>query len=120
MWYADDSAAVGKLESAYQWWEILNQASPSLGYFVNPSKLTKDEHLTRAKSLFQDSEVNITTQGRPYLGAPLGSTKFVECFIFDKANHWIEVIDSLSGITKSQAHAALAVYMCISMVLSTK
>ena len=112
-----------QLANSSRWWEILNQVGPSLGYFVRPSKtwlLTKDEHLARAKSaaLFQGSEVNITTQGGPYIfGAPLGSTKFVEGFISSKVNHWIGVVDSLSGIATSQPHAALAAYT--STALST-
>ena len=114
VWYADDSSAAGTLDAVYQWWKTLNVVGPAFGYFVNPSKtwlLTKTEHLARAKTLFQDTDVNITTQGRPYLGAPQGSTEYIESFVSDKVNCWIEMIESLSEIAKSQPHAALAAYI---------
>ena len=48
---------------------------PAFGYFANAAKtwlLTKDKFLNQAKILFQDTQVNITSYGRPYLGAALG------------------------------------------------
>ena len=65
VWYVDDCSAAGTLDAVYQWWKTLNVVDPAFGYFINPSKtwlLTNTEHLARAKSLFQDMDVNITTQ----------------------------------------------------------
>ena len=39
-----------------------------------------------ARDLFKDTDVNITTEGKPYLGAPLGSQQYVEEFIWSKLN----------------------------------
>ena len=111
VWYADDSSAVGSLESISLWWKSLKQCGPLSGYFTNPSKtwlLTKAEHLEKAETLFRDTGVNITTQGRPYLGAPIGSSDYVHSFVSNKINCWIEEISVLSDIALSQPHAALA------------
>ena len=38
VWYADDSAAIGKLAQLREWWDKLATDGPSFGYFANPSK----------------------------------------------------------------------------------
>ena len=48
----------------------------------------KEKFLDKAKILFQDTQVNITTHGRPYLGAALGSKEFVDHYISDSVNSW--------------------------------
>ena len=37
-WYADDSAASGKLEQLKSWWEALKELGPEYGYSPNASK----------------------------------------------------------------------------------
>ena len=37
VWFADDSAAGGKLEAVYKWWKELLQVGPKYGYFANSS-----------------------------------------------------------------------------------
>ena len=81
VWYADDSAALGSLEHLHSWWDRLTTEGPSCGYFVNPSKtwlVTKDSHLQNAVKTFAGSGVNITPNGRPYLGAAVCSPDFIE------------------------------------------
>ena len=48
----------------------------------------------------------ITSDGRPHLGAPVGTTEYVEKFTMDKIDCWISEIDKLSSVTISQPHAA--------------
>ena len=72
--YFANATATGSLHSICQWWNHLVSAGPAFGYFANASKtwlLTKEEHLDHARSLFQGTLVNITTHGRPHLGAAL-------------------------------------------------
>ena len=113
VWYADDSSAAGSLDSISLWWKSLQHHGPLFGYFINPSKtwlLTKAEHLDKAEALFQNTQVNITTQGRPYLGAPLGNPDYVQSFVSNKVNSWMEEINVLSDVALSQPHAALAAF----------
>ena len=37
-WYADDSAAGGKLSKLKQWWDLLSSVGPCYGYFPNATK----------------------------------------------------------------------------------
>ena len=88
-------------------------AGPAFGYFANASKtwlLTKEEHLDQARSLFQGTQVNITTRGRPHLGAALGSTEFIDQFVTDKVNQWMQEICILSDIADAQPHVAHAAF----------
>lgn len=37
-WFADDSAACGKLQTIRDWWKKLCQLEPAFGYYLNASK----------------------------------------------------------------------------------
>ena len=42
-WYADDSAAAGRLINIKAWWDTLNQLGPKYGYFPNPVLFIKNQ-----------------------------------------------------------------------------
>ena len=84
VWYTDDSAALGKISSIRQWWDTLTTCGPSFGYFPNSMKIwliVKESFLPVAKALFSETNINITMEGHPYLGAPLGSQQYIEGFV---------------------------------------
>ena len=111
VWYADDSAAVGKLSNILHWWRALSSHGPAFGYFVNNTKtwlVVKEEVESEAQSLFRDTNIHITSEGRPYLGSPLGSQAYVESFVHAKVDSWRSVILSLAEVALSSPHAALA------------
>ena len=56
-----------------------------------------------------DTAVNVTSDGRPHLGAPVGTSEYVERFTFDKISQWVSEVNTLSSIAISQPHAA---YTC--------
>ena len=58
--------------------------------------------------LFGDTNVRITDEGRPHLGAPLGSPAYITQFISDKVKQWTDELKTLSTISSSQPHAAFA------------
>ena len=75
-WFADDAGAGGKLQDLFNWWCVLAEKGPLYGYFVNPTKtwlVVKDCRFVSATALFQNSGIQIRTEGRPLLGAPLGN-----------------------------------------------
>ena len=55
--------------------------------------------------MFAGSGVNVTLDGRPYLGAVIGSQEYVEEYVSSKVR---ECICILSDIAKLQPHAAFS------------
>jgi len=59
--------------------------------------VTKGSHLQNAVKIFAGSGVNITPNGRPYLGAALGSPDFIEEHLRSKVEEWTLNITFLSA-----------------------
>ena len=74
-WFADDATATGKLENLREWWSALVTLGPKYGYHVNPMKthLITKQHLQRAEAVFGDTQIRISSEGGPHLGAALGT-----------------------------------------------
>ena len=76
VWYADDASASGSNHCLRAWWDEILNNGPAYGYLANSLKtwlITKPKHLASVEAAFLGTNVNITTEGRPHLGAPLGS-----------------------------------------------
>ena len=75
VWYTDDAAAAGgSLLQLKDWWSALLSFGHHFGYHVNAAKtwlVVKQEHLVSAQRIFNGTGIQITSAGRPYLGAPL-------------------------------------------------
>ena len=72
----------GQLFHLYVWCDQISSLGPPFGYFPNASKtwlVVKELHLKSAQLLFANTYVNITTSGRPFLGAAIGITQYI-CF----------------------------------------
>ena len=113
VWYADDAAALGTVAELRNWWDNLTKLGPGFGYSANPIKtwlVTKDSCLSRATAAFADTNVNVTSSGRPYLGAPLGSPEYSTEFVRDKVEIWSNELKTLSEIAITQPHAAYAAF----------
>ena len=112
-WFADDACAGASLTNLYAWWSVLREDGPMYGYFVNPPKtwlLVKEGHVSRAKELFKDLGIQITTNGRPLLGAPLGCDTFQDAFIVQQVDQWVSELQTLSTFAATQPHAAFTAF----------
>jgi hypothetical protein len=113
-WYADDSSATGKLAAIKRWWEKLCEIGPRYGYFPKASKtilILKDKALLHeAKSLFEQSGLQITCEGQRHLGAAIGSDDFRTKYVSEKVSKWVEDITELSKIAAEDPQAALSAY----------
>ena len=69
--------------------------------------------------MFDDTMVNITTDGRPVLGSPVGKPEYIADFVSQKVKQWVGEIEKLAEIADSQPHAAAA-YGAITHGLSSK
>ena len=113
VWYADDSSATGTLEDLRSWWNGISSEGPAFGYYAKAPKswlITKPEHMSKASVVFSSTNVNITCEGRPYLGAPIGTRQFVENFVRNKVSEWSADLSTLATIALTQPHAAFAAF----------
>ena len=115
IFYADDSGAGGQLVAILAWWKELLDKGPLLGYHPQSTKchlIVKDEAaFQRASEIFQDTGVNITLEGRPYLGSAIGTTSYVRQLVREKVQEWVKNIKSLSEVATSEPHAAFYGYI---------
>ena len=76
---------------------------------MNPSKtwlVVKESHLEFAKTIFSDSGVHITTDGRIYLGSFIGSYDMKYSFVQTKVKSCIAGLGELTLVINTQPHAA--------------
>ena len=59
-----------------------------------------------ARSIFEDTGIQFTTEGRRYLGAAIGTSDFVKSYVSDKVKEWSDELSKLSEIGLTQPHAA--------------
>ena len=108
-WYADDAAAVGKITDLRDWWNKLITIGPLYGYFPNPSKtwlVTKEGLHATAASIFASTGVKVTPDGRPYLGAAIGSADYISSHVETKVTEWVANLRRLAEIATTQPHTA--------------
>ena len=111
IWYEDDATTVGSVTALKEWWDALNSSGLCFGYYINSSKtwlVTKAEHYNTAIRVFEGTNVEITEQGRPHLEAPIGTDKYIEQFVKEKVDQWLDELKILSQIVTTQLHAAYA------------
>ena len=110
VWYADDASATGTIHNLR---EKITTIGPSYGYYANATKtwlVVKDAHLASATSAFLGTNVNITSEGRPHLGAPLGTETYVAQSIQKKVAKWCLQLQTLCSIAITQPHAILVAF----------
>ena len=109
VWYADDASGGGKITRLRERWDQLNALGPKFGYFTNESKtwlVTKENCLSTAVDAFTDTDVKVTSEGRPYFGAALGTDDYIQAFVTNKVQQWAGELEQLASIARSQPHAA--------------
>ena len=114
VWYADDSSATGSFTDVRKRWDTLVRQGPAYGYFTRDRKtwlVVKESAEIEARGLFGDRSITITTAGRSYLGAPLGTQSYMENFVCSKVDTWTSHVRSLAKIAQSQPHAAYAAFI---------
>ena len=112
VWYADDSAAGGKIEELRCWWDSLLHNGPRFGYHTKPSKtwmIVKPECEEKAKQLFED--VNITATGHIYLRSFIGTEEGVADFMKVGIEKWSKDVRDLSRIPATEPQLAYAAFV---------
>lgn len=108
VWYADDSSGAGTCHNLRKWWDCVSMIGPKYGYFPKSSKthlVVKPEFEECARSIFEGTQIHITTGGARHLGAVIGSREFRDEFVVGKVEKWIGEIELLADIASTQPHA---------------
>ena len=122
VWYVDDddACACGSIARLHRWWDCLCWMGPGHRYNVKASKtwlVTKSSFQSSAVAQFAGTAVQVTCEGRPYLGAAIGSQEYSKKFIDDKVREWSAEVLLLAKIGESQPHAA---YSALTYGLSSR
>jgi hypothetical protein len=102
------------LPEVRQRWDALNTTGPSFGYHPKPAKSCLVVHLNdeeAAKEVFEGSGISITSEGKRYLGAAIGSDDFIEEFVKHKVYEWQTELELLTKVAGSQPQAAYAAFV---------
>ena len=68
------------------------------------------EHLPKARSVFKDTGVLITTEGDRHLGAVLGSESLKHEFVKRKVCSWVKDIEELAIVAKEEPQIAYSAF----------
>ena len=60
--------------------------------------------------MFEDTRINITSQGKPHLGVPLGSPEYTEEFVKSKVWTWSEELLKRVSVANTQPHVTFAAF----------
>ena len=78
---------------------------PDFEYYPNASKthlvVVKPELVNKAKRMFKNTDVQISTNGQRHLGAAMGTQEFIETYGAQKIAKWVNDIESLTGGEKA-------------------
>ena len=111
--YADDLSGAGKITDLKDWWDMVIEHGPTIGYTPNAAKsvlIVKPELYNLAIQTFRDSEIVITKEGQRHLGAVIGTQQFKEEYVKNKVAGWVREVTTLSTIAKTEPHAAYTAY----------
>ena len=84
-----------------------------LGYYPKPSKswlVVKPEKEEEARQIFADTGIQITTEGRKYLGGYVGTRAGAVKYVRELQDEWLEQLAELTKIATSEPQAAYAAF----------
>ena len=87
--------------------------SGKFDYHVQAQKsyiIVKEKYQDKAKQIFQDSKITITTERHRHLESIIGSKTVKESYIKELVSKWCEELTKLSEIAKTQPQAAYAAF----------
>ncbi len=112
-WLADDGTIAGKLRRLRAQWDILRELGPDIGYHPNAKKsvlVVKPQFMEKARELFKDTGVQITSEGQRHLGAAVGSPTFVAEYIREKVLSWEKQLHLMGEAGKISPHCLHAAF----------
>ncbi len=96
-----------------EWWDHILAEGPMYGYHANAAKtwlITKENHHSAAAAALAGTDVKVTSEGRPHLGAALGTLEYIELHVRGKVQQWSTELECLASIAHTQPHTAHAAF----------
>ena len=116
-WFADDATGAGSVKELKKWWDELVKTGPSLGYYPSAKKCcltTKPEREEAARSTFDETAINMSTQDQKHLGAALGSRTYREEYVNGKVEDCVDQVTKLAEFATSQPPTLLcSLHVCL-------
>ena len=84
-----------------------------MGYFPNAKKcwlIIKPEREQAASEVFGDTAIYVTTEGHKHLGSVLGLRSFLEEYIGENVDEWVNEVTKLADFAISQPQASYAAF----------
>ena len=103
-WFADNARGAGELSRLREWWDLLLAKGPLYGYHVNAAKtwlVVKPGLEAEAERVFEGTGVNISSEGRRYLGSVLGTDRFAKKFAEQQVETWVAHVERLAKIART-------------------
>ena len=106
----------GNLITLRRWWDNIALYGPKLGYNPNAAKswLVVKPHTevcAREVYMYEGTNINITTEGRKYIGGFIGSESGSGEYAEELVSSWCEQLKVLSKIAKTKPQAAYAAFV---------
>ena len=111
--YADDIGGGSNLTMLKNWWDNIVENGPIFGYYPKPSKswlVVKEEKFAKANEIFCGTGIQITTEGRKYLGGFIGTEEGKVRYVKNLVDDWCNQLLKLSEIAKSEPQAAYSAF----------
>ena len=88
-------------------------AGRDLGYHPNAGKFwlgTKPDMEETVRTIFEETAINITNEGRKHLGAALSSRSYLEQYVNGKVVEWLGQVTKMAEFASSQPQACYAAF----------
>ena len=102
------------LKSLKYLWGTLCEMGPKFGYYLQARKswlIVTSHTVHRAKSIFENTDIQITTSGKRHFGAVIGTLSYKHQYMEEKINTWIDEIRVLIKIAKTEPQAAFSCFI---------
>ena len=91
----------------------MGQVGHTSSYILIPRQCHKD--LVDFKgallhTVFEDTQVNVTSEGRPHLGAAIGTESYINSYVKQKVEQWSVELERLATVATAQPHSAFAAF----------
>ena len=83
----------------------------SLSESIKSYLIVKEDQLPNATALFDNSDINITAEGKTHLGAIVGSDAYQREYVDELVKDWKSQLCMLSTVAENQPQAAYSAFV---------